>query len=52
MLQISYFLTEFTKFFRNEIPHVHCTTHSAVIPFYKLADPFKSEYNRQYETIF
>jgi hypothetical protein len=29
-------LTRFTKIIRNETLHVQCTTHNALIPFYKL----------------
>jgi hypothetical protein len=38
--------TEFARIVRNEIPHVHCTTHNAVIPLYKLTGRFKSEHFR------
>jgi len=30
--------TKFTKIIQNEILHVQCTTHKAVILFYKLTD--------------
>jgi hypothetical protein len=43
---MSLLLTEITKMVRNEIPHVQCTDHNAVIPFYKLTGRFKSEHSR------
>jgi hypothetical protein len=44
---MSLLLTEFTKEnIGNELLHVQFTTHSAVIPFYKLTGRFKSEYSR------
>jgi hypothetical protein len=46
MLEISLLLTEFIKIVRNELLHVQCTTHSAVIPFYKLTGKFKSDHYR------
>jgi hypothetical protein len=45
MLEIPSLITEFTKIVRNEILHVQCTTHNAVIPFYKLTGWFKFEYS-------
>jgi hypothetical protein len=44
MLDISLLLTEFIKIVQNDILHVQCTTHNAVIPFCKLTDRFKCEH--------
>jgi hypothetical protein len=45
-------LTKFTKNIRNEIFHVQCATHNAVIPLYELTGRFKSEHYSYYETMF
>jgi hypothetical protein len=43
MLQVSVFLTEVADIVGNEFARVQCTTHSAVIPFYRLTDRFISK---------
>jgi hypothetical protein len=40
-----YLLNLKKKIVRNEILHVQCTTHNAVIQFYKLTVRFKSEHS-------
>jgi hypothetical protein len=42
-LEITLLLSEFIKIVRNLILRVQCTTHNAVISFYKLTDKFTSE---------
>jgi hypothetical protein len=44
-VRINLLLAEFIKIVRNEILHIQCTTHNAVILFYKLTGRFKSEHS-------
>jgi hypothetical protein len=41
----SFFITSH-RIFRYEILHVQCSTHNAVVPFYKQTGRFKSEHSR------